>query len=142
MRALLERLADADQPPSRVDIARACRDGRNKLRRRLLMILGISSVAVAAAVALIGVGTVSLPPAGHHGSGSPATGRGSAQPGPGTPTPTVASGLPTPRGYAGAGHQYLRPGFVRERLVSSAPSRLVLQAPPGVAPRTLPGAPP
>jgi len=53
--------------------------------------------------------------------------------------PHAATGQPTPLRFAGAGHRYLRPGFVPEMVVSSSPARLVLQAPPGVVRWSLDG---
>lgn len=138
-RALLERLAATDQPPSQVDIAKARRDGRKKLRWRLAAIIGAPVVAVVAVVAVIAAGVVSFGPSSQRGGSNSPAGQSSAQPKLASPRPSIATGQPTPPRYVGAGHRYLRPGFVPEVLVSSSPARLVLQAPPGVARWTLDG---
>jgi RNA polymerase sigma-70 factor (sigma-E family) len=135
--ALLKRLAETEQPPSRVDIAQARRDGRKKLRWRVAVI-GAPVVAVVATVAVIAAGVVSFGPSSPSGGSKP-TGQSSAQPSLASPRPSVATGQPTQPRYVGSGHKYLRPGFVHELLVSSSLTRLVLQAPPGVARWTLSG---
>ena len=138
VRALLERLAESEQPTPRVDIAQARCAGRTKLRWRLAAIICAPVVAVVVAIALAAAGASFGPNSQTAGSSSPA-GQSSARPTVASPSPTVGTGQPTPARYAGAGHKYLPPGFVHEILVSSSPSRLVLQAPPGVARWTLDG---
>jgi hypothetical protein len=64
----LQEIADAEQPPSRISIQQALRDGRATLRRRWrLRAIGTPALA-AVAVAAIAVSSSSLP-AGSHGAG-------------------------------------------------------------------------
>jgi hypothetical protein len=77
------------------------------------------------AMAVVAVGCGSMP-ASSNGAESPGS-RSLA-----SPVPSTVTGHPSPVRYAGAGHRYMRPGFVSETVVFSSRSRLVLQAPPGV----------
>ncbi len=138
VRALLERLAESEQPRPRVDIAQARRAGRAKLRWRLVAIIG-APVVVVVAIAMAAAEAISFGPGSQTGGSSSPAGQSSARPTAASPRPSAGSGQTTPPRYAGAGHKYLPPGFVHELLVSSSPSRLVLQAPPGVARWTLNG---
>jgi hypothetical protein len=138
LRGLLERLAETEQPMPQVDVAQARQDGRRKLRWRRAALIGAPVVAVVVA-AVLASGLVSLGPDGQRpGRPSPA-GQSPARPPSTSPSPSAGTGRPTQPRYAGAGHHYLRPGFVSEALVSSSRTKLVLQAPPSVTRWTLDG---
>jgi hypothetical protein len=71
----LHEMADKEQPPSRVSIQQARRDGRARLRRRRLMRAAGVPVLAAAAVSAIAVGSISLPLGSHAQEPSAGTGR-------------------------------------------------------------------
>jgi len=91
VRALLERLAETEQPPPRVDIARALKDGRKKLRWRVAAI-GVPVAAVVATVAVVAAGAVSFGPHSPGGDGNAPTGKHSATHGPASPDPAPLPG--------------------------------------------------
>ncbi len=132
VRSLLERLAETEQPPARVDVELVRQEGRKKLRWRLLGLIGASVITGAVAVGVIAGSVVTFGP-GSRGAGSTSpAGQASVSPGISSPSPTVATGPPSPSRFEGAGHKYLRPGFVSQTVASSSPSKLIVQAPPGV----------
>jgi hypothetical protein len=138
VRALLERMAEIERPPTRVDIVRARRDGRKKLRWRVVVIAA-PVAAVVATISVAAAGVVGLRTSSPGAGDNSPTGRGSGRASLASPTPSVVTGTPSPPRYAGSGRHYLPPGFVHEIFVSSSLNRLVLQAPPSVARWTLSG---
>ena len=74
----LQEMADSGQPHSRVSIQQALRDGRARLRRRRLMRAAGVPVLAAAAVSVVAVGSISLPPGSHRHAHGPAGRRFSA----------------------------------------------------------------
>jgi hypothetical protein len=104
MRALLERLAETEQPASQVDVALARRQGRRRLRWRLTGVVGVPLAVVVAGVAVVASGTiasgagasgVSAPRAGGHGDvGIAQSGQASA---PSASVPAVP--VPPPTGW-------------------------------------------
>jgi len=70
----LHEMADKGQPQSRVSVQQALRDGRARLRRRRLMRGAGVPVLAAAAVSVIAVGSISLPPGSHSPGQGPSTG--------------------------------------------------------------------
>ena len=95
MRALLERLAETEQPTSQVDIALARRQARRRLRWRLAGFAGVPSVAVLAGVAVVAAGIVTF---GSGGSGTRGDG-GVASAGQAPSASAPAAPPPAPLGW-------------------------------------------
>jgi hypothetical protein len=89
-RALLERLARTEAPPSRVDVGLARRRGRRKLRWRRACVPGAAALAAVAVIALVTGGAISF------GTGSPGPGRL----GPGRAAGSAAPLQPAPRQFS------------------------------------------
>jgi hypothetical protein len=89
-RALLERMAGTEAPPSRVDVRLARRRGRRMLRWRRACVPGAAALATVAVIALVTGGAIPF------GSGSPGPGRL----GPGRAAGSAVPLQPAPRRFS------------------------------------------